>query len=136
LWHFLTRNFESTKDWAEKPFFGFRHFVLSTFRGSFTIIIAYWFIMAKASIIIGSVSITTFMICMAIFQFFIHGEQDWNLGIATAVCFMASISLGIVGLVISIIALRLRAQPQWMARIGLVINSIPGLWLVLGKILK
>ena len=46
--------------------------------------------MAKAAIIIGSVSISIFMICVMVMHLFVHGEEDWDLGIAIVIGVLVS----------------------------------------------
>lgn len=66
--------------------------------------------MAKASLIVGCFAIALFVGAQFTMRLFVHGEEDWDLGIATALCTVAAIVLGLASAIVFVIATRPRRR--------------------------
>ncbi len=81
--------------------------------------------MAKASVIIGIVAVGLFVVTVFTMRVFIHGEEDWNLGIALALSVLASLVIGLVGAMASVVAMCRKPHNRLLAIVALALNLTP-----------
>lgn len=81
--------------------------------------------MARISLVFGIASFAIFFIAILASRALVLSEQEWNIGVALALCAGAAIALGAIGAGCSLVALYRTASKRMLALVALTLNLTP-----------
>jgi hypothetical protein len=84
--------------------------------------------MVKASLVFGALSVGLFFVAIFASRILVQSEDDWIMGVALALCAGAALSIGMVGGLLSVVAICRKSDKPLLALAGLVLNLIPALF--------
>jgi hypothetical protein len=90
--------------------------------------------MPKLSLILGVFATVLYTSAWCAMSFLVHGEEDWNLGIALLLSLLAALGISVLGVILSLVSFDSVPGKRRLRLLGLLTNLIPGLSFLLSWI--